>query len=156
MLLRRQLALVLLAVLSLRCVPAAQAQSCFRADTDKTNAIRLAQIADEFWQYALKSRLYQGAISGEQLTDLPDISEQKENAVAAFALHIAEELKAVNPKGLNHQDWLTLQILTWEMWRISEEAKHYWLFFQITPYTSPLPLAQSVLAGHPMRNRADL
>ena len=141
-----------LAILLLALYPCSLAAQTARP----SDSARLAQIADEFWQYALRTHLYQSAIAGEQLTELPNISVETENAEAAFARHIADELKSVKPEALSHEDWLTYKILSWEMWRISNEAKYYWLFFQITPYTSPLPQAEGVLAAQPLRNEADL
>ena len=133
-----------------------QVQNLPAQSEENRDAALLARIVDEFWQDARKSGFYRPLIGGEVITELPDISENKAKTEAAFARHIARELRTVNPVKLNHQDWLTLKILKWETWRISEEAKYYWFFFQITPYISPIPLATQVISEQPLRNGDDL
>ena len=144
--------LLVIAVLSF----SAQCQTAPQGHPGNPSAMRLARVVDEFWQHALKSRMYQGAVSNEAFTALPDYSEQKEKQEAAFAQHILEELQGMKTAELDHQDQITLRLLQWETRRISEEARFYWFYFQITPYTSPIPLAQRVFLEHPLRNQADL
>src|SRR5947209_19015421 len=100
-----------------------QAQSLPQEAEENKDAVLLARIVDEFWQDAKKTGMYRDLIDSEPVNELPDISENKAKAEAEFARHIVQELRAVNLDKLNHQDWLTLRILNWETWHISEQAK---------------------------------
>jgi uncharacterized protein (DUF885 family) len=117
---------------------------------------RLAQIADEYWQNVVKDDLYQRLRTGAPVDALPDLSEKRSAADAAFAGHILSELAEIKPDSLNHEDLLTLRILQWQEQQNIESAKYYWFSFPITPYISPLSLVQRAYTEHRFRNKADL
>jgi uncharacterized protein (DUF885 family) len=117
---------------------------------------RLAQIVREYWQDYLKDDIYEKLRVGSQIDALPDLSEKYNASKATFAQHILAELTDIKPAELSQEDLLTLQILQWKERDTIDGAKFYWLPFQITPYTSLLPLVQRVYTEHRFRNGKDL
>lgn len=120
------------------------------------NPARLSQIVREYWQDYLKDDIYEKLRVGSQIDTLPDLSEKDSASKAAFARHILAELTEIKPAELNQEDLLTLQILQWKERDTIDGAKFYWLPFQITPYSSPLPLVQRVYTEHRFRDSKDL
>jgi uncharacterized protein (DUF885 family) len=88
--------------------------------------------------------------------DLPDISEGKANADAQFDRHILAELRTVNERRLSHDDFLTLQVLRWQVEIDIEFAKYHWFDFEITPHASPFPVVQAMFERQQFRDPADL
>src|SRR5882757_1477011 len=83
----------------------------FAQQATSDSSSRLARIAEEYWQRQLQSTPYYKLQRGAAIDDLPDISLEKAKRDAAFARRLLRELQAVNPSALNHEDWLTLEIL---------------------------------------------
>lgn len=139
------------------CVPLfAQAKHGKTGPAAIADSARLAQIANEYWQHQLETETYHQLQRGVAINDLPDISPEKTKKDAAFARHILHELEAVRPEHLNHQDWLTLEILRWQATQNTQWEKYYWLIFQISPSMGEISTVQRIFAEHPLRNQADL
>ena len=117
---------------------------------------RLAKIADEYWQHELQTAPYYRLQRGDPINDLPDISPERAKHQAAFARHILKELAGIKESGLNHDDWLTLEILRWRMTGETEWPKYYWLIFQISPSMGEIATIQQIVAGHQFHGQADL
>jgi uncharacterized protein (DUF885 family) len=153
-----------LRVLTLHClfaffsfIPAfAQNQAAKTAPATNSDSVRLAQIADEYWRHELKTTLYYQLQRGATINELPDISSSRGKQQAAFANHILNELAAIRPTHLGHQDWLTLEILRWRALQDSQWEKYYWLIFQISPSMGEIGTMQGVFTEHLFRNQADL
>ena len=139
------------------CVPLfAQGEHGKIGAADAIDSARLARIANEYWQHQLETEIYYRLQRGVAINDLPDISPQKSKDGAAFARHILHELASIAPARLNHQDWLTLEILRWQATQNTQWEKYYWLIFQISPSMGEISTMQRIFAEHPLRNHADL
>ncbi|HEY6350297.1 MAG TPA: DUF885 domain-containing protein [Candidatus Angelobacter sp.] len=137
--------------------------SSFARNGNPTNApvkspdsILLALIANKYWQREIESSVFHQIQSGVAINDLPDISPRKARQDAAFARYIRRELAAIRPARLEHQDWLTLEILRWRVQQDAQWEKHYWLIFQISPSMSEISTMQGIFADHPFHTQADL
>jgi uncharacterized protein (DUF885 family) len=128
----------------------------FAAEGNSQSSARLARITDEYWQHQLRTVTYYKLQRGEQIDDLPDISERGVKAEGAFARHLLRELAAVKPGDLDHQDWLTLEIMRWRVRQDVGWSKYYWLKFVISPSSSEIVTMERIFTEHPFRNQADL
>ena len=54
-----------------------------------------ARIADEYWRHLQDSEVYLKRIDGLPIVELPDVSEKKDQADAAFAQRLLKELDAL-------------------------------------------------------------
>lgn len=134
----------------------AQVQNAGTGAANTADSARLAQIANEYWQWELETEPYYRLQRGATINDLPDISPRKSKREAAFAHHILHELEAVHADRLEHQDWLTLEILRWQAYQHTQWEKYYWLVFQISPSMGEISTMERIFAEHPFRNQADL
>lgn len=143
--------------LSLRCLLVLCISGPFFAQTQSVaDSARLAQIANEYWQHQLETETYYQLQRGVAINDLPDISPGKAKKGAAFARRILHELASIRPADLNHQDWLTLEILRWQAAQNTQWERYYWLIFQISPSMGEISAMQRIFAEHPLRNQTDL
>ncbi|HSG38303.1 MAG TPA: DUF885 family protein, partial [Thermoanaerobaculia bacterium] len=74
---------------------------------------------------------------GLDVTKLPDYSYEGSLKELAVLRALRERLARVAPEGLTHEEWLSREILDWQLARALEFADHFWLNFQITPYNAP-------------------
>ena len=149
--------LSLLCVVLCLCVPSfAQDQNTKTARAERADSVRLGRIANEYWQHQLEANVFYQVMRGATINHLPDISPQRTKKDAAFARYILHELADVRPERLNHQDWLTLEILRWQAAQDAQWKKHYWLIFQISPSMGEISTMERIYAEHPFRNQADL
>ena len=139
-------------VILLSCL-IASAQS--HASAPETDSARLARLVDKYWLYPLTGTFYSRYLAGEPV-DLPDISEQKANSDAAFERHILAELRTVHVDRLSHDDFLTLQVLRWQMETDIGFAKYHWFDMEITAHASPLPVVQAIFERQQFHGPADL
>src|SRR5579864_4178215 len=141
-----------LLLLLLSCLPASP-QS--KAPATETDAARLSRLIDEYWRYPLIGTFYARYLAGEQV-DLPDLSEQKANSDAEFERHLLAELRTVHVDRLSHDDFLTLQVLRWQMEIDIGFAKYHWFDMEITAHASPLPVVQAIFERQQFHGPADL
>jgi uncharacterized protein (DUF885 family) len=141
-----------LLLLLLSCLPAS-AQS--KAPAAETDGARLARLVDKYWHYPLIGTFYARYLAGERV-DLPDISEEKANSDASFERRILAELRTVHVDRLSHDDFLTLQVLRWQMEIDIGFAQYHWFDMEITAHASPLPVVQAILERQQFHGPADL
>jgi len=141
-----------LLLLLLSCLPAS-AQS--KAPATETDSARLARLVDKYWHYPLTGTFYSRYLAGEPV-DLPDISEEKANSDAAFERRLLAELRTVHEDRLSHDDFLTLQVLRWQMEIDIGFAKYHWFDMEIMAHSSPLPVVQAIFERQPFHGAADL
>ena len=125
------------------------------ASATETDAARLSRLIDEYWHYPLIGTFYARYLAGEQV-DLPDLSEQKANSDAEFERHLLAELRTVHVDRLSHDDFLTLQVLRWQMEIDIGFAKYHWFDLEITAHASPLPVVQAIFERQQFHGPADL
>ena len=142
----------LLSLLLLAWLPAS-AQS--QTPAINPDAARLARLVDKYWHHPLIGTFYSRYLAGEPV-DLPDISEEKANSDAAFERDILSELRTVHVNRLSHNDFLTLQVLRWQMETDIGFARYHWFDMEITAHASPLPVVQAIFERQQFHGAADL
>lgn len=116
----------------------------------------LEQIQEEYWQNQLEESPYLKLKLGLAIDRLPDLSYEKAKADANFANSLLERLKKIDASSLNHDEWISLQILTWDNAKLAEGVKYFWLSTPVTPYASPLPTVHRIFTEHPFNKDSDL
>ena len=124
------------------------------ADTQSSNT--LASLADEFWQWKLQQDLDLRMKRGLKVESFPDVSFHKAQADAVFASSLLHRLQRIDPSQLNQVDQATFGVLDFELRNLVDGAPYYWLRFQVTPYTSPIPVVTRVFTSYRFRNRDDM
>ena len=81
---------------------------------------------------------------GLEVTKLPDASYAGAQKDAEAFRSFRKRLARIDPKGLTHEEWLSREILDWQLATYASGAEHFWSFFQITPYSSPFRSFQQV------------
>jgi uncharacterized protein (DUF885 family) len=117
---------------------------------------RLARAADEFWRREQDENLDVARIVGRPPRHLPIVSAGRCAADARTARRRLAELGRIDPAALDAGDRVTFEMLRWDAGQRIERARFCWLQPLLTPYSTPLNSAQSLLAGHPLDRRADL
>jgi uncharacterized protein (DUF885 family) len=81
---------------------------------------------------------------GLDVTKLPAYSFGQAQSDARDLRALRERLARIDPQRLTHEEWLSREILDWQLAIYAEGADHFWDFFQVTPYASPFraPLHQ--------------
>ncbi|MCI0413430.1 DUF885 domain-containing protein [bacterium] len=98
----------------------------------------LKQVADEYWQHELDESLYLRIKFGLPITDLPDPTLEDAKREAAFCNNILDKLKGVDPKEIDHEEFLSLEILKWECAQVVDLVRYFKFTSPITPYASDL------------------
>ena len=127
--------------------PAAEPSAASRA---------LAAVLDEHWQHRLETEAPLRLRRGLPVQELPDLSFAAAEREAAFARTLLGRLAAIDPRGLDHEEGLSLAILRWELERTVEAPERFWHFFQVTPYIWTFTGVNDVLVRHQFAAKDDL
>jgi uncharacterized protein (DUF885 family) len=127
------------------------------AGAQSTSSKLVAEAAELYWQMLLQDpglRLREGLA----VTTLPDVTYQHAAASAMEARKMLERLNAVKPSEITHDEDITVEELRWEMNRIISDEKYFWLKQTqvVTPYRSPIPEANRVLATWKFKSANDV
>ena len=71
---------------------------------------------------------------GEPVTSLPDLSLEASQDLASFAQGQLDRLAAIDEGAIDHEEWISLELLRWNLGLLVEAPRHYWADFNITPY----------------------
>lgn len=116
----------------------------------------LERIQEEYWKHQLEDSPYLKLKFGLPIDRLPDLTYDKAKADASFANGLLERLKKIDASSLNHEDWISHQILTWDNEKIAEGLQYFWLSNPVTPYASPLSIVHRVYREHRFDKASDL
>lgn len=116
----------------------------------------LEKIQEEYWQNQLEESPYLKLKLGIQIDRLPDLSYEKAKADANFANSLLERLKKIDARTLNHEQWISLQILRWDNAKITEGLQYFWLTNPVTPYASPFLIVHRIFTEHSFNKASDL
>ena len=100
----------------------------------------VAAIAEAAWQILLSESPFMQSRQGLLVTELPDNTEEKMQELAAKERALIERIDAVPAAEIDHEDLLTLQLIRWSAEQAVEFETHWWLDFDITPYTGGMAL----------------
>ena len=87
------------------------------------------------------------------MTDFPDWTLEAAKEAAAFAQGLLDRLAGVDEPAIDHEDWISLELLRWNLGLLVEAPEHYWADFNITPYAAGgfvLDILHQVLGAAPL------
>ena len=110
----------------------------------------LKQVAEEYWQHELQESLYLRIKFGLPITELPDPTLEEAKREAAFYKSILEKLQAVDSKEIDHEEFLSLEILKWECSQVVDLLPYFKFSSPITPYASSLSTIHQAFVTFPL------
>ena len=128
--------------------------------TEKPSATsELALLSDNFMKRAYEDNAYLKLMSGEPITSLPNntLVHAQEGAVQASTW--LAQLRQIDRNALEHQDQLSAAMLEHKLQLAIEAPKHYWPFFDVTPYQAGFvfsSLLTPALKGATLANAEDV
>ncbi len=113
----------------------------------------IAVAGDEYLEFVADQDPYLKFRRGERVEHFPDSTLEAAEADAAFARDLLDRLAGVDEEAIDHEDWLSLELLRWNLGMLVEAPKHYWADFNITPYAAggfSLNILHQVLGSAPV------
>jgi len=115
----------------------------------------LREVGDDYWKLMLEESPYLRLQKGLKINKLPDISFRHRQYITEIAQSFLKRLEVIKADELNHEEWITLEILKWELTKIVNNLKYFWLDITITPHKSPLPAVNQIFAEWKFRIKDD-
>ena len=118
----------------------------------------IAAAGDEYLEFVAARDPYLKFRRGEKVEDFPDWTLEAAEADAAFARNLLDRLAGVDEEAVDHEDWISLRLLRWNLGMLVEAPKHYWADFNITPYAAggfSLNILHQVLGATPVETDED-
>jgi uncharacterized protein (DUF885 family) len=125
-------------------------------ETPATGPKALAAILEDLTKHYLETNPWVRLQRGLDIAKLPDASYEGARKEAVVLRALRDRLAQVAPEGLTHEEWLSREILDWQLALAIESEKHFWLFFQITPYSSPWGSLHPIFTGFTFDDAKDL
>ncbi len=113
----------------------------------------IAAAGNEYLEFVADQDPYLKFRRGEKVENFPDWTLEAAEADAAFARDLLDRLAGVDEEAIDHEDWLSLELLRWNLGMLVEAPKHYWADFNITPYAAggfSLNILHQVLGAAPV------
>ena len=124
-------------VLIVLCLPLLAAKPAAKPRTDFQ---ALAAIIADYERYELQHDPAVRMQKGLEVTQIPDYSYEVARKEVDFYRGLRARLARLSPGELTHEEWLSREILDWNLSNFTDGFPHFWDFFQLTPYASPLRL----------------
>lgn len=115
----------------------------------------LESVIDIAWRHRLDRDLTARVFEGLPVDRLPDLSYESAVADVSVAKSILARLDAIDPSGLDHDEWLSLEILRWQNEMTVEALDHFWHQSTLTPYASPLGALRQIFPLLPIATADD-
>lgn len=118
----------------------------------------IAAAGNEYLEFVAARDPYLKFRRGERVESFPDWTLEAAEADAAFALDLLDRLAGVDDGAVDHEDWISLSLLRWNLGMLVEAPKHYWADFNITPYAAggfSLNILHQVLGAAPVGTDED-
>ena len=122
------------------------------------DAALIAAAGDEYLDFVATRDPYLKFRRGERVERFPDSTLDAAEANAAFARDLLERLAGVDEQAIEHEDWLSLELLRWNLGMLVEAPEHYWADFNVTPYAGGgfvLNILHQVLGAVPVQTDDD-
>ncbi len=118
-------------------------------------AVIVAREGARYWDHVVQRSPYMRMVLGLPIESLDYSTARDADRSAAFARALLQRLDAVDAAALSHEEVLDLEVLRWLARGIADSAPFYWFGFEVTPYTSPLPLLRQVLSTRQLDTHDD-
>ncbi len=122
------------------------------------DAALIAAAGDEYLDFVAARDPYLKFRRGERVESFPDSTLEAAEVDAAFARDLLDRLAAIDEEAIDHEDWLSLELLRWNLGMLVEAPKHYWADFNVTPYAGGgfvLNILHQVLGAAPVATDED-
>ncbi len=103
---------------------------------DGADADLIAAAGNEYLEFVADQDPYLRFRRGERVEHFPDWTLEAAESNAAFAQGLLDRLAEVDERAIDHEDWISLELLRWDLGMLVEAPKHYWADFNITPYAA--------------------
>ena len=126
--------------------------ACGGSSTGDAAAL-IASVGDEYAAFAAEQSPYIKFRRGETVTEFPDWTLEAAEEAAAFAQGLLDRLAEVDEQAIDHEDWISLELLRWNLGLLVEAPEYYWADFNITPYAAGgfiLDILHQVLGAAPL------
>ncbi len=124
-----------------------------RSVDEQADADVIAAAGNEYLEFVADQDPYLKFRRGERVEHFPDSTLEAAEANAAFARDLLERLAGVDEEAIDREDWLSLELLRWNLGMLVEAPKHYWADFNVTPYAGggfSLNILHQVLGAAPV------
>jgi uncharacterized protein (DUF885 family) len=92
---------------------------------------------------------------GLDVVKLPDHSYASAQKDAETFRAFRKRLTRIDPKGLSHEEWLSREVLDWQLANDVAGVEHFWDFFEVTPYSAPFRSSQEAFTSTKFRDLKD-
>ena len=147
-------AITFLAILALPLLAACSAESPRDSSAD---ADLIVAAGNDYLEFVADQDPYLKFRRGEKVEHFPDSTLAAAEANAAFAQDLLDRLAGVDEEAIDHEDWLSLELLRWNLGMLVE-APNYWADFNVTPYAGGgfvLNILHQVLGAAPVGTGED-
>lgn len=118
----------------------------------------IAAAGNEYLEFVAARDPYLKFRRGEKVESFPDWTLEAAEADADFARDLLDRLAGVDEEAIDHEDWISLELLRWNLGMLVEAPKHYWADFNVTPYAAggfSLNILHQVLGAAPVGTDED-
>ena len=123
---------------------------------ERTADAALADVVEDLAERALERNLLARMREGLPIEELPDPGLEEFEDEIDFAREILQRLDEIDADELDHDDWVTWAVLSWEQEKTIGAEPHYWLQGFLTPYSTPLAYMQQIFQGYVIDDEDDL
>lgn len=116
----------------------------------------LANAEKDYWEFLQKRSLELRLRLGLPIEELPDVSEGRARADAAYGVSLLQKLRGLRELELSHEESLSLAMLRDAARDLGASRRDYWLTFPMTPYASPLREVHQAFTSWRFRTPEDL
>ncbi len=141
------------ALLVVLLLPACGARTTDGEAAGPGSSALIASVGDEYAAFAADQSPYIRFRRGETVTEFPDSTLEAAEANAAFAQNLLDRLADIDEQAIDHEDWISLELLRWNLGLLIKAPEHYWADFNITPYAAGgfvLDILHQVLGAAPL------
>lgn len=116
----------------------------------------LGNAEKDYWEFLQKRSLELRLRLGLPIEELPDLSEGRARADAAYGVSLLQKLRGLRELELSHEESLSLAMLRDAAQDLGASRRDYWLTFPVTPYASPLREVHQAFTSWRFRTPEDL
>ncbi|MFQ6038676.1 MAG: DUF885 family protein [Candidatus Aminicenantales bacterium] len=116
----------------------------------------LGQVSDAYWSRLLEDSLYLRLKKGLRIYKFPDVSYSYAQNQYGFVLSLLDQLDQVDPDDLTYEEFLSYEILNWDLSMLQKGFRFFWHYIPVTPYASPLTLVHRVFTTFAFQTQEDL
>ncbi len=142
-----------IAFLAVALVSPLLACSVGNSSDGSADADLIAAAGNDYLEFVADQDPYLKFRRGERVEHFPDSTLEAAEANAAFAQDLLDRLAGVDEEAIDHEDWLSLELLRWNLGMLVEAPRHYWADFNVTPYAGggfSLNILHQVLGAAPV------